>query len=73
MAVLLFGCWESEWEETFFFWSLHVVGKKKKKSLFSQSVENKLCLCFVIEKVNAKREKKIGLWMLWKKIQTSIL
>ena len=31
---------------------------KKKKSLFSQSVENKLCLCLVIEKVNEKREKK---------------
>ena len=34
------------------------MGKKKKKTLFSQSVENKLCLCLVIEKVNEKREKK---------------
>ena len=42
----------------FFFFDLCMLWGRKKKSLFSQSVENKLCLCLVIEKVNEKREKK---------------
>ena len=42
----------------FFFFDLCMLWERKKISLFSQSVENKLCLCLVIEKVNEKREKK---------------
>ena len=46
-------------EKRLFFFDLCMLWeRKKKKTLFSQSVENKLCLCLVIEKVNEKRGKK---------------
>ena len=44
--------------EFFFFLIFACCGREKKKTLFSQSVENKLWLCLVIEKVNEKRGKK---------------